>query len=127
MITKRGKLISAAIAILFLVFAAVQYNDPDSGKWIAAYLVPSILFFLILVDKYFYKSGRIAMIIFIFSGLLYIPDLLNWVRTGMPSITETMQAEKPLVELMREFLGLVIISVALFYYTILKGTDSNKA
>jgi len=127
MMSKRGKLISGAVALMFLAFAAVQYNDPDSWKWIVAYLVPSILFFFILVDKYFYKAGRIAMIIFIFSGLLYIPDLWEWVRTGMPSITETMQAEKPLVELMREFFGLVIISAALFYYTILKGTDSNKA
>lgn len=117
MITKRSKTISAILAGLFLLFAAVQYNDPDSWKWIVAYLIPAILFSLLLFNKSFHKAGRIALIIFIFSSLLYVPDLWEWITNGMPSITETMQAEKPLVELMREFFGLVVVILAMYYYT----------
>ena len=120
MISKNTKLVSGVVAVLFFSFAAVQYNDPDSWKWIIAYLVPAILFSLLVVGRYFNKAGRIFLIIFVFTGLLYIPDLWTWISSGMPSITESMQADKPLVELMREFFGLVIIMLALLYYTKMK-------
>jgi len=116
MIAKKTKIISGALSIIFLLFAIVQYNDPDSWKWIIAYMVPTLLFSLLLLGHYFYKAGRIALIIFIFSALLYIPDLWEWMSIGMPSITESMEAEEPLVEFMREFLGLIILCLTMYYY-----------
>jgi len=106
-----------------MVFAAMQYNDPDGWKWIIAYLVPCVLFGLLVGDRHYAKAGKMLLIIFIFTALIYIPDLIKWMSTGFPSIVETMQAEKPSVELMREFFGLVIIILSLVYYRMLKSTD----
>ena len=118
----KHKIIIVVLAVLFYFFAAVQYNDPDSWKWIVDYLTPAILFTILVTGKHYYKAGRIAVIIFIFSALLYVPDLWTWISNGMPSLTVSMQAEKPVVELMREFFGLIIIILALLYYNKLKNT-----
>jgi len=123
MMTNRIRFISGFLAIVFMAFAAMQYNDPDGWKWIIAYLVPCVLFGLLVGDRHYAKAGKMLLIIFIFTALIYIPDLIKWMSTGFPSIVETMQAEKPSVELMREFFGLVIIILSLVYYRMLKSTD----
>ena len=123
MITSKIKWIAGFLALVFLAFAAMQYNDPDGWKWIIAYIMPCLLFGLLLVDRYYAKAGKMLLIIFIFTTLLYVPDLVKWISSGFPSIVESMQAEKPIVEFMREFFGLVIIILSLVYYRMLRSTD----
>jgi hypothetical protein len=44
-----------------------------------------------------------------------LPDFINWVKMGAPTITGSMKAESPFVELTREFLGLVICFAGLSF------------
>ncbi len=37
------RIVNGLIALLLLLFAAVQYNDPDFYLWIPIYLIPAIL------------------------------------------------------------------------------------
>ena len=54
------------MGLLFLFFAYLQINDPDSLIWIMAYLIPAVLSFLALTDyssKYLQYISPIYLII----------------------------------------------------------------
>lgn len=116
MIEKKSKIILGVLAAMMYLFAIVQYNDPDGWKWMVAYLLPAILFTLVFFGVYNAKAARMMFILFACVALLYVPDLIAWVSSGFPSIADSMKADKPLVELMREFFGLIIILLFLRYY-----------
>jgi Transmembrane family 220, helix len=109
------KILNIVLVLLFVLFAAVQYNDPDPHVWIPIYLYPAAVSIYSLIGKYnktFILIGLIPTALFMLS---YIPDFINWIKMGEPSIVETMKAEKPYVELTREFGGLVICVAALVF------------
>ncbi|MBK8701918.1 MAG: transmembrane 220 family protein [Saprospiraceae bacterium] len=102
------------ITVLFVVFALVQYNDADWYIWGPAYLLVAALY--AFPDAF--KSRKIVLMIllgFLLWAASYVPAFITWLKDGAPSITGTMKAENMEVELVREFLGLVlcIIYVAL--------------
>lgn len=100
------------LAVLFFVFAWVQINDPDPLAWVTIYSVVGV-FALYAIFKplpYFLPLAGIGVcIVWI---ILLLPEFINWLQMGAPSITESMKAEKPHVEYTREFLGLFICGVA---------------
>lgn len=110
------KLINAILAILFALFAIVQYNDPDPWLWIIAYSAMAIL----SASAIFLKINRFIIIgaIALFSiwGLLLLPDFWNWLQHGAPSIASEMKASEPHIELTREFLGIIICLATLFFH-----------
>lgn len=108
-----AKYISYFFGLLFLYFAYVQFNDPDPAKWVTIYILTALL-----PIAYLYWSkvkygiyALIAVLILLF--ILAVPDFINWAKDGFPSITETMKAESPYVELVREFLGIFICLIYL--------------
>ena len=111
-----SKILHYVIAILFLVFGIIQYNDPDFWLW-------GPIYFLVALVPIFYlmgllKSGLMMIIITAYALFIlsYIPDFIFWINEGMPNIAESMKAEEPHIELTREFLGLVICMIALVWY-----------
>ena len=107
------KVAFSVLGVLFLLFAYFQLNDPDSFKWIFYYLLIAGLCFMtgFKVGKLIYIYMMLAVsLIWMFT---LFPDAVAWVRDGMPSIVESMKAETQYVELVREFLGLLISSVVL--------------
>ncbi len=113
------KIINAILTLLMAVFAILQWNDPDSWLWIFIYgyvtLMAGLTFSSIRL-KWFIIAGIIGLLI----GIAFnTADFLEWIRSGMPSITGQMKAESPFVEVIREFLGLVIalcVMIYLFFY-----------
>ncbi|MGI9137843.1 MAG: transmembrane 220 family protein [Sediminibacterium sp.] len=112
------KLFNYLFVFIFIIFAAVQYNDPDPYLWIPIYLYPATLCYLGARNK-FNKNAYIGG--FIFFGIYAIYKLLDqngvidWLRFHNASnIAATMKAEQPWIEESREFFGLVIILVVLF-------------
>ena len=109
------KILNFILTAVFVLFAAVQYNDPDPHIWIPIYLFPAAVCFYAAKGQYnktYILIGLIPMTLFMFD---YIPDFIDWIKMGEPSIVETMKAEKPYVELTREFGGLVICVVVLVF------------
>lgn len=107
------KIFKLVLSVLFVLFAVVQLNDPDPWGWVALYIFVAILCGLAAFNKnntYALLAG--LGIIFIWMMTL-IPDFINWVNMGMPTITGSMKAESPHVELTREFLGLLIAGVTI--------------
>lgn len=100
--------------VLFLLFAAVQYNDPDPWAWMALYgFVGGILLFAAFGKRHRWVALGGLLVCLIWLTFL-LPEFVSWVRMGMPSITETMKTEEPHIEYTREFLGLGICIAALF-------------
>lgn len=106
------KIVKIVLSILFVLFAVVQLNDVDPWAWVAFYTYIALLFGLAAVGKYhkYATIGGLAIIVIWMATLL--PDFINWLNMGMPTITGTMKAESPHVELTREFLGLLIAGIA---------------
>ena len=106
------KTVQIVLSALFVLFAVVQLNDVDPWAWVAFYIYVALLFSLAAAGKYhnYATIGGLAIIVIWMATLL--PDFINWVNMGMPTITGSMKAESPHVELTREFLGLLIAGIA---------------
>ncbi|MEL6122551.1 MAG: transmembrane 220 family protein, partial [Bacteroidota bacterium] len=63
-------------------------------------------------------ATMIMLIVLIVVLLSYIPSIREWFGDGMPSITSSMKAESPYIELVREFFGLLISAAAIAYYVV---------
>jgi hypothetical protein len=110
------KIVHLIIAFLFVLFAYWQLNDPDWPQWVAMYGFVSVTAIYAAFGhppKWFSWVGIVVAGIWLATLL---PDFINWLRMGSPTITGQMQAESPHVELTREFFGLVICLVALGFY-----------
>ncbi|GLR17989.1 transmembrane 220 family protein [Portibacter lacus] len=107
------KISLSLLGTIFLLFAYFQWNDPDSVKWIIYYLlVAGVIFgtaFRINRKAYIYIMLAVSTI-WMFTLL---PNAMEWVNDGMPSIVDSMKASSPYIELVREFLGLFISIVVL--------------
>jgi hypothetical protein len=112
------KIFNLVLAALFVVSAALQINDPDPLLWIGLYLSVGLICGFAAFGKYNRWTILLVMAASIFELSTLLPDFRNWIDEGMPSIIESMKAESPHVELVREFLGVAICLVVLiFQYT----------
>jgi hypothetical protein len=102
---------------VFILFAAVQYNDPDPYLWIPIYLYPAVLSYLAIQHKYPKMGYLFGFSIFGVYALYKLFDengVVDWIKYHQASnIASTMKAELPWVEESREFFGLVIILIVL--------------
>jgi len=114
-LTSLSKGIRIFLAILFSLFAYTQFNDPDPLLWISIYGSIAILMVLSIYKKVpKIVLGIIAGVLIVYAAVL-IPEIISWINKGMPSIVESMKAEQPHIEYTREFFGIIICLVALFY------------
>ena len=111
------KVFNIIFIVVFILFAAVQYNDPDPYLWIPIYLYPAALCYLAIQHKYPIRGYYIGFVIFGVYAIYKIFDengVIDWIRFHQAtSIASTMKAEQPWIEETREFFGLVIILVVL--------------
>ncbi|MGL6267574.1 MAG: transmembrane 220 family protein [Chitinophagaceae bacterium] len=106
-----------SLGILFVCFAALQYNDPDPYIWIPIYVYAASICFLAFRGRFF----KIAILAGIFFCLVYAlflfldkDGVLSWATEHKAeSLVQTMKATKPWIEESREFGGLLIVIVAL--------------
>jgi hypothetical protein len=109
------KILNSALSTLFVLFAVVQYNDPDPYIWAPIYLFCAYICGSAAMGKYNTKVILLGLIPITAYLISYIPDFVDWIQRGMPSLVETMKANKPYVEMTREFGGLVICVAALVF------------
>ena len=126
------KIFNLIFCFVFIVFAALQYNDPDPYLWIPIYLFAAFLCWK-AAKRIFHPIMTIVGIAF-FTGYaiykVFDPNgLIDWVNIHhAENIAETMKAEKPWVEESREFFGLVIIiSVLVINYFYGKKISKSKS
>jgi hypothetical protein len=111
------KIFNIVLCIIFVLSAALQYNDPDPYIWMPIYLYPAVLCYLATKNK-FYPNAYLFGIAFstIYALWLFFDKtgVLNWARVhDAENIAQSMKATKPWIEETREFFGLLIIIIAL--------------
>lgn len=109
------KILNIILAVLFVVFAVVQFNDPDPFFWVAIYLLVATICGLAAVGRYHRILILMGLAICGIEIFTLFPEFMNWINGGMPNIAGEMKTEEPHIELMREFLGLVICAGALTF------------
>ncbi|MEO6039877.1 MAG: transmembrane 220 family protein [Saprospiraceae bacterium] len=102
------KILHSFLSIVFLLFAALQYNDPDPLQWMLLYGGVALHFALAAMGRLYRPAVWLWLAVALAWAAFLLPDFINWLRMGEPSIVATMKAETPWVELTREFLGLLI-------------------
>ena len=112
------KIFNFIFTFIFILFAALQYNDPDPYLWIPIYLYPALLcywtFNLKSINKKYYLAGFAGFGTYALYKLFDTNGIVDWIRFhNAANIASTMKAEQPWVEESREFFGLVIILIVL--------------
>ncbi|WP_303311052.1 transmembrane 220 family protein [Hymenobacter sp. BT730] len=104
------RIFALILMILFVGFAAVQYNDPDPYLWIPIYLFPAI------ISGFIFSGRKVSPFILIFGALAFLLfSYFQWpahwegvaLKNGMKDIN---------IEEGREALGLIICAGALLLY-----------
>ncbi len=103
--------------ILFLIFAGLQYNDPDPYIWIPIYLYTSVLCYLASKKKIVPMAYILALTVFsVYAVYLFFDKtgVIDWATDHQAeNIAQTMKATKPWIEETREFFGLLILIIVL--------------
>jgi len=111
------KVFNGFFIIVFIIFAGLQYNDPDPYIWMPIYLYAALLCWLSIRKKFIPAAYWIGFIVYGAYALYKVFDengLLDWIaKHNAQNIAGTMKAETPWVEETREFFGLVIVIAVL--------------
>ena len=112
------KLFNIIFIFLFVLFAALQYNDPDPYLWMPIYLFGAFICYKayrIEYNKILYIIGFVAYGAYGIYLFLDKTGVVNWATQHHgENIANTMKATKPWIEETREFFGLLILIVVLF-------------
>ena len=112
------RIVNFLLAVMFLLFAFVQINDPDPVIWILIYGAMAVLSIMAIFEFYPKKFLIGLLALYLAYSVVYIPGVLEWLRHDNKSalFDEVAKMEHHYIEESREFLGLLIcISVLAFY------------
>lgn len=109
------KLVFLFFSAIFLLFAAVQINDPDPYYWIFIYLSAAGLCFLAFLDRFYPKVTLVFFGANVFALIGLLGSFKDWLISDDRSMLfdEFAKMQYPYVEETREFLGLLIVLIAL--------------
>lgn len=112
-----GRIINLVFAGLFILFAILQYNDPDPWLWIPIYGYAAWVCYRYGMGKK-PRAAALAGILFclVYAAYLFMASdgVISWAREhDAENLVQTMKATKPWIENTREFGGLLIIVVVL--------------
>lgn len=111
------KVINVFFALLFILSAALQYNDPDPYVWMPIYLAGAYL--CIQAVRGIYPIGIYLAalgVYMIYAAYLMVDDtgVLHWLtERDAENIAQSMKATKPYIEETREFFGLMLLVLVL--------------
>ena len=112
------KVFNILFTLLFIISAALQYNDPDPYLWIPIYLYGAFLCFKAYQGAYYPKAYLAGIMVYLIYGTYLFFDkygVLSWFNEhNAENIAQSMKAAAPWIEETREFFGLLILSVVLF-------------
>lgn len=122
--TTTMKILNMLFAGLFVLSAALQYNDPDPLIWITLYMYSAVLCLLAARGKFYSRLALAGILVYgIYAVYLFFSEdgVADWLgKYGSQDITGSMKAENAWIENTREFFGLLIMIAVLtanyFYF-----------
>ncbi|NNM15716.1 MAG: hypothetical protein HKO56_03570 [Bacteroidia bacterium] len=108
------KILNILFALIALVFAYLQFNDPDPYIWVPIYLLVALIAAMASFGKYNKILIWVGIILFTGCCLYEIPHVVEWLTEHKDdSLLKDMQDDKPWIEHSREFGGLLISLIML--------------
>ncbi|WP_316735445.1 transmembrane 220 family protein [Pedobacter aquatilis] len=111
------KAFNLIFCLIFILSAALQYNDPDPYIWVPIYLYGAWFCFQAFKGKYYPKAYLAGIFIYAVYALFLWFDkngVVNWYQEhDAENIVQSMKATKPWIEETREFGGLLLLIIAL--------------
>lgn len=125
------RLFNLVFVVIFVLFAALQYNDPDPYIWIPIYLYAAWLCWKAAKGQYFPRAYLLGIAVYLGYAvyLFFTKDgVLDWAENHhAENLVQTMKAEKPWIEDTREFGGLLILIIVLLVNLIIGRKKNKKA
>jgi len=107
------KVFNLIFCIIFILSAALQYNDPDPYIWVPIYLYGAWFCFQAFKGRYYPKAYLAGIFIYTIYALYLWFDksgVVSWYSEhNAENIVQSMKATKPWIEETREFGGLVLL------------------
>jgi hypothetical protein len=111
------QILSFPLGIVFIVFAALQYNDPDAVIWIAVYLVAAIFSFLVSFNRINQTVLLIAFAAYALGAVFFFPHKWEGLSIGGGDIKNIEEA--------RECLGLAFTSITMLAFAFLNKSKAR--
>ncbi|MCP2044795.1 transmembrane 220 family protein [Pontibacter sp. HSC-36F09] len=111
------QILSTFMGIVFIVFAAMQYNDLDAVVWIAIYLVAAIFSFLVAFNRINQTILFIAFAAYAVGAVFFWPAKWEGITICGGDIKNIEEA--------REFLGLAINSITMLTFALLSRSRAR--
>lgn len=107
------RIFALLMAAVFLVFAVLQYNDPDPILWIPIYL------YMVLLSVWYYRGG-VPNVLLLISAAVYLAGAVymwpaHWEGVQLQNGMKTMNIEHG-----RESLGLGLCVLTLLLYALVR-------
>lgn len=110
------KLYSILYALIFFVFAFLQFNDPDPIFWICTYSLAAIASLLRVFGTYHKKMFMGITVFLLLASLFYVPGFIEYLfQPNKSDIVDGMIRKKPYIEETREFIGLLLAAGSTFH------------
>lgn len=111
------KVISIILALLFVSFVSVQFDDPDPLLWVLIYTNMVVICAWSAFrspHKYWIWITGVAYLIY---AIFLFPGALDWFKSPDRSLLfdDLAKMQYPYIEETREFLGLIISVLVLFW------------
>jgi hypothetical protein len=111
------RLLNIVFILLFILSAALQYNDPDPIVWVPLYMYGAGVCYSAFRQKFIPLLFIIGWAIYVpYAAFLFFNEdgvLSWWNEHNAENIAQSMKATKPWIEETREFFGLLILIAAL--------------
>jgi hypothetical protein len=109
------KAVNLILALMFLLFAFLQINDPDPILWIAIYGAMAVVCIVAAFRYYIKPLHWVLLVGFIVYMVILLPGIKEWMAQPDKSILfdDVLKMEYPYIEESREFLGLLICVIVL--------------
>lgn len=107
---------SLILAIAFLIFAVIQFNDPDPTFWVVLYGAAATVCAMDAFGRFEESATVVVFGICIATAVYFAPAIAEWIAS--PDLSELygeMKAQKPFIEETRESFGALIAAAGCFY------------
>ncbi|HMB64801.1 MAG TPA: transmembrane 220 family protein [Eudoraea sp.] len=104
------KILALVFALLFLLAALVQYNDPDAFLWYVIYGIAALVSLFFFFGRMYYVIPAILCILYLIGTFWAWPETFEGVEIGGGDIDN--------IERGREALGLLITSVVMLMFAL---------
>ena len=106
------KLISLIMAVLFVIAAYLQYNDPDATIWYFVYGIAALASILFFMNRLHFMVAIVLAVLYIVGTIALWPEKWEGVSIGDGDIDN--------IERARESLGMLITGLVMLLYAVQK-------